>query len=277
VASATLALSASLVWGVADFVGGILVRRYAVLAVMAISHGAGLAVLAAIALADGAPLDRETVQLGLVAGIVGAVSLGAFYQATALGLISIASPLLAGGAVLAFGLAVAAGERPSMAGAVGATLVVAGVVLASLGEHAAAGGRRKALPYALAAPVALGFYMYLLGRASEAGGSVHAVLTSRISSVGLLVVLAVVLRPSFRADAGVLAATGIMGIVMAGSLVLFGLAAETGLISIAAILASASPIVTVLLARTFLGERLHGRQLAGVTLVLAGLFVVAAR
>ena len=65
---------------------------------------------------------------------------------------------------------------------------------------------------------------------------------------------------------------------MCGStaLVLFGYAASLGLISIATILASLYPIVTVLLAHLFVGERLRGFQLAGVALALGGVALVSA-
>ena len=60
------------------------------------------------------------------------------------------------------------------------------------------------------------------------------------------------------------------------ALVMFGYAASLGLISIATILASLYPIVTVLLAHLFVGERLRGFQLAGVALALGGVALVSA-
>ena len=92
----------------------------------------------------------------------------------------------------------------------------------------------------------------------------------------LLLVLALAVRSPFRVGRRGLAT--VIGIGASGSaaLVLFGYAASLGLISIATILASLYPIVTVLLAHLLLGERLRGFQLAGVALALGGVSLVTA-
>lgn len=153
-----------------------LARRFAVVAVIVLSQASEVAALAAVAALAGVSIDGDALELGLFAGLFGAVSLASFYQAMALGLMSVASPLLACGAVLAVGLAVAAGERPSELALLGAPLALTGVVLVSVHEHESGGMRRSSLGYALVAPLALGFYLFLLGRASDEGGSVSAVL-----------------------------------------------------------------------------------------------------
>ena len=71
--AAVLALCSSLVWGVADFVGGVLVRRHPVATISALSHATGLAGLGVVAGIMG--LDRTAFLLGLAAGGFGAASL----------------------------------------------------------------------------------------------------------------------------------------------------------------------------------------------------------
>jgi drug/metabolite transporter (DMT)-like permease len=274
VLAASLALSSSVLWGVCDFAGGILARRFAVVAVIVLSQVSGLAALAAVSALGGVSIDRHALELGLFAGLFGAVSLAAFYQAMVLGLMSVASPLLACGSVLAFGLAVAAGERPSELALLGAPLALAGAVLVSFHEHESGGARRSSLAYALIAPVGLGFYLFLLGRASDEGGSVSAVLGARLGSLAVLVLLALAVRPSFSIGIAAFAVVMLLGVVASGSLVLFAYAADLGLISIASILSSLYPLVTVLLAHAFLGERLRTAQLAGVSLALSGIVLV---
>ena len=274
--AASLALSSSVLWGVCDFVGGMLARRFAVVAVVLLSQVSGIAALAAVSAVAGVSLDGDGLRLGLLAGLFGAVSLAAFYQAMALGLMSVASPLLACGSVFAFALAVAAGERPSELALLGAPLALAGVVLVSFHEHESGGARRSSLAYALVAPVALGFYLFQLGRASDEGGSVSAVLGARLSSLTLFVLLALFVRPSFRMGRRGFSVVALVGIGASGALVLFGSAADLGLISVATILSSLYPVVTVLLAYAFVGERLRRVQLAGVSLALAGIALVTA-
>jgi drug/metabolite transporter (DMT)-like permease len=273
VTAAAIALCSSLLWGVADFFGGLLSRRHPVAAIAFLINGVGVIVLGVAAAVVGR-IDGDAATLGLAAGTFGAASGFAFYQAMALGMMSIASPLLACGSVLAFGLAVAGGERPSALALVGAATAVGGVVLASLAEHARGGQRRRALGFALTAPLGLGVYFYVLGRASDGGGSISAALGARVSSSLCLLALALWLQTSFRVGWPALRVISLVGIATGVSLLLFGYASDIGLISISSVLASLYPIATVGLAFFFAGERLTRTQLAGVPLALAGVVLV---
>jgi drug/metabolite transporter (DMT)-like permease len=274
VPAALLALCSSVVWGLTDFVGGSLVRRYPVATISVLSHGTGCAGVGLVVAIAG--FHGRAFLLGLAAGVFGAACLYTFYKAMSLGTMSIVSPLLSLGSVLAFALAVAGGERPTSLAVVGALVALGGAILASLGEHASGGDRRKALGWAFASPVALGFYLYLLARGANDGSSVSSVFGARASSSVLLLTLALAIRSPLRVGRTALATVVAIGACGATALVLFGYAASLGLISIATILASLYPIVTVLLAHLFMGERLRGLQLAGVALALAGVALVTA-
>lgn len=272
--AAILALCSSLVWGVTDFTGGSLVRRYPVATVSVLSHGTGFAGMGIVAAIAG--FHGKAFLVGASAGVFGAVSLFAFYKAMSLGTMSVVSPLLSLGSILAFGLAVAAGDRPSLLAVAGAVVALGGAILASHGEHASGGDRRTALGWALGSACAVGFYLYLLGRAADEGGSVSAVFGSRAVSASVLLVLALTLRAPLRLSRRAAAGVLMIGTSGAGALFLFGYAASLGLISIATILASLYPVVTVLLAHVFVGERLRGAQLVGVLLALGGVALVTA-
>jgi drug/metabolite transporter (DMT)-like permease len=273
-AAVLLALSASLVWGLTDFVGGRLVRRSPVATISLLSHATGFVGLGLAVVIAG--FHERAFLLGLAAGGFGAVSLFTFYKAMSLGTMSIVSPLLSLGSVLAFALAVVGGERPRSLAIVGALVALTGAVLASLGEHSSGGDRRRALGWALASPLALGFYLYLLARGASDGGSISAVFGGRAASSALLLIVAVALRSPFRIGRRGLATVVAIGVSGSSALVLFGYAASLGLISIATILASLYPIVTILLAHLLVGERLRGLQLAGVVLALGGVALVSA-
>jgi drug/metabolite transporter (DMT)-like permease len=274
VPAVVLALCSSIVWGVTDFVGGRLVRRHPVATISLLSHSSGFAGLGLAVTIAG--FHEKAFLLGVAAGGFGAVSLYTFYKAMSLGTMSIVSPLLSLGSVLAFALAVAGGERPSSLAVVGALVALAGAILASLGEHASGGDRRRALGWAFTSPVALGFYLYLLARGANDGGSISAVFGARATSSVLLLVLALAMRAPFRIGRRGLTTVVAIGASGSAALVLFGYAASLGLISIATILASLYPIMTVLLAHLILGERLRGFQLAGVALALGGVSLVTA-
>src|SRR5512135_963337 len=107
-----LGLSSSLCWGLADFLGGLQARRLTTLFVVAVSQAVGLlAVAGAVALAAGSP--PRLVQLGpaALAGVAGALGLGAFYRGLAIGTMSIVAPIASTGVVLPVVVGVMRGER----------------------------------------------------------------------------------------------------------------------------------------------------------------------
>jgi drug/metabolite transporter (DMT)-like permease len=272
--AAGLALSASFVWGVVDFVGGTLARRHPVATVALLGHATGLLALAVAVAFVG--VDERALLFGVAAGAFGSVAVFTFYKAMSLGKMSIASPLLACGSILAFAAAVAAGERPSILAVAGALIALLGAVLASLEEHASGGDRRAALVFSFASMVALGGYLFLLGRGSDGGGTFSAVLGARATSSSLLLVLVFSLGASLRIGWRAYGVLSLIGLGAAGAFLLYGFAADVGLISIASVLSSLYPVVTVVLAHVFLGERLGRVQLAGVPLVLVGIVLVTA-
>jgi drug/metabolite transporter (DMT)-like permease len=274
---ASLALTSSVLWGVCDFASGVLARRFAAVALVILFHAGGLAALAGVYALAGLSIDRHPLELGLVAGLFGAVSGVSFYRAMALGLISIVSPLLACGSVVAFVLAMASGERPSRLALIGAPLALAGVILVSFHEHESGSARRSSLAYALVAALALGIYLFLVGLGSDQGGSISAVLGARLGSLVVLVFLALVVRPSFLIGVPAFAVAMLIGVGATGALVLFAYAADLSQIAVASILLSTYPLVTILLAHAFLGERLVKAQVLGLFLAIGGVVLVTFR
>jgi drug/metabolite transporter (DMT)-like permease len=275
VISVAFAFLASILWGLSDFVGGILSRRFSVAAVALLTQTVGLVAAGVLVAAAGQTFDGQGVALGLVSGVSAAVSLSAFYKAMTIGQISLASPILACGSVIAFGLALAAGERPSTLAIFGSAMVIAGIVVTSLEERHDS-GRRDAFLLMILSAVGFGFSIYLLGRASGETGSVVAVFAQRITLCSLLLVVAIKVRPAFGLDWRSRFAVIGIGLGTTAAALLFGIAANRGLISIAAVVGSMYPLVTVVLARSLLSERFRGTQVIGIPLALFGVGLVAA-
>src|SRR5437763_767074 len=98
VLAAVLALSSSLLWGTADFAGGLLTRRRAVLAVLLVSQAGAVAVALVLLAASGGPGPRAAgVAWGVGSGLLGVAALAAFYRGLALGTMSIVAPVAATG------------------------------------------------------------------------------------------------------------------------------------------------------------------------------------
>jgi len=271
-----LALGSALAWGTADFLGGLLSRRVAVMAVTVWSQGAGFAALLIWLAVEGFHLDGRAFGLGALAGIGGGIGLASFYKALAVGTMSIVSPLAACGAVLPFGIALATGERPSALAIGGAIAALAGAVLASAEERRSEDpGRRRGAVLAVVAAVALGLFIYFLGLAGDEGETVSPLFGARVGSLSVLLLAVAVTRSSLRISRRNLAAAAAIGLIDSAANTLFVLASARGYLSIVSVLGSLYPVVTVLAAHVILSERISWPQRAGVALALGGVAVVA--
>ena len=273
-----LALAASLSWGIADFGGGIGTRRVQVVWVLVVSQLAGLALVGALALVtDPHPPSGRELAWGAFGGVMGAVGLGSFYRALAVGTMGIVGPISATGAIVPLAYGLARGERPSALQALGIVVAVAGVVAASLEPLPEGTGRKLATGVPLALLAALGFGSSILGlnRVSQAG-VVWGTLTLRLTVVPIVCLAALLVRPStarLRATLPILVAAGLFD---TGANLLYGASARHGLISVVSVLGSLYPVVLVVLARFVLAERIARPQLAGVAVALAGVALISA-
>jgi drug/metabolite transporter (DMT)-like permease len=273
-----LALAASLSWGVGDFLAGLSSRKLQVLTVLVVSQAAGLTSLAVIVAVRGnGPPEARYLVYASLAGIAGAVGLAALYRGLAVGSMSVVAPISATAAVIPVVGGVVTGERPSAAQGAGIALALGGVVLASREERPDGGGRGVAEGVGLALVAALGFglLLFALGEASEAD-ALWATLAMRTTSFSLLALAALILRPSFGVGRDQVPVLALIGILDAAGNALFALATTESLLSVAAVLAQLYPVVTVLLARVILGERISRPQQAGVVGAFAGIALITA-
>jgi drug/metabolite transporter (DMT)-like permease len=276
VAAIALALGASLAWGAADFGGGLLTRRFPVVAVAVVSQAAGFVALLVVAGVAGAPIDGHGFAIGLVAGAGGGLGLAAFYRALSVGTVSVVAPVAACGAIVPLVLSLAAGDDPRAVALVGAVVALAGAVMASLEERSAEDAdRRDAVALAGVAALLLGLFVFFLGRASQHGGALSALLGARTGSLSLLAVWAAATRTRIRLgrDARAVAGVGLMDVAANA---LFALASREGLLAIVSVLGSLYPVPTVVLAHVVLRERISTIQRAGVIVALLGVAMVAA-
>ena len=273
-----LALTASLSWGLGDFLAGLRTRRLPVVTVLVVSQAAGLTTIAlAVALRGAGPPDGRYLVFGSLAGVAGAVGLAALYRGLAVGPMSIVAPISGTAAVVPVVAGLVTGERPSAAQAAGIALAVVGVVLASRTRAAGGGnaGRAEGVGLALVAALAFGLLLVALGEASE-GDPYRGTLAMRGASFALLVLTALVLRPSFALRERDLPVLLLIGVLDTAGNALFAVATTKSLLALAAVLAQLYPVVTVLLARVILGERISRGQGIGVVSAFAGVALITA-
>jgi drug/metabolite transporter (DMT)-like permease len=254
-------------------------RRLPTVVVLFGQQLAGALIVAAIVVATAQALPSgRTVGLSLLAGLAGALALGTFYRALAIGTMSVVAPISASGVTLPVVVGIASGERPSALQAVGLVVTFAGVILVSREEQGEQEGARVSrLSIVLALVAALGFGLFFTLTDAVADDSVlWLLLLARCASIVVVGALLAARPPAVRprrSDLLPLAGIGALDLLATG---LYAVAMTEGLLSVVAVIGALYPVATILLARGLLKERLRRAQLAGVVLAFAGVAAVAA-
>jgi drug/metabolite transporter (DMT)-like permease len=278
-----LAIGSAVLYGAADFTGGLTTRRVGAIPVVVVSQASGLVLLALILplLPDASP-SRLDLVWGAVAGLTGGIGVALLYRALAIGIMAVVAPTTAVCAVaIPVVVSVLLGERPAPLALGGIALGILSIVLVSQQTAAqpkredpvSPGRRPSGVGTALASGVAIGFFFLSLAQTgSEAG--MWPLIASRGVSVMLFGTVAVAGRMSIRMPAGVAALAIVCGVIDMLANALYLLAARQGPLSIVVTLSSLYPASTVLLARVVLGERLNLWQILGVGCALAAVALI---
>jgi drug/metabolite transporter (DMT)-like permease len=280
--AAVLALASSVTWGLADFMGGLQSRRHALLAVLLVSQVVAL-VLVVVAVLAGADTGHDA---RATAWAVGGAALGlgalvAFYRALSIGTMSVVAPISATAvAIPVLAGILFSGERPGALQYAGIALAAGGVVLvARQAPDEDADTRRTgraAVGLAIIAAIGFGSFFASVDRAEETADVAWVLLVQRSVDVGLLLAACAIVRPHVPRAPAALAAIAAIGVFDLLANLLFILATGRGLLSVVGVLGSLYPVVTVILARFVLAERISRTQGAGVVVTLLGVVALAA-
>jgi drug/metabolite transporter (DMT)-like permease len=274
---ALFALATSLLWGLADFGGGLLTRRTPALTVVVVSQSIAAVVLGAIVVVTGAWSEAgPQLWFAFAAGLAGPVALLSFYKALALGPMGVVSPLGSLGVAVPISVGLFLGERPGMIQVAGIAVAVVGVVLAGGPQLKGAPVQRQAILLTLLAALGFGTVFALIAEASSTvTGLFLALFVQRVTNVAAGgAALLVSVRRGNRALPeggflwGSLPALAFVGLADVAANGTYSVAAQHGPVTVAAVLASLYPVVTALAARGFLSERLRAIQAAGAGLAL---------
>ena len=268
-----------MLYGAADFVGGLTARRISTITTVLLSQVAGLLVLVLIVIASPwSGIARSDVVWGMGAGIAGGVGVGLLYRALAIGAMAIVAPMTAICAVAIPSLAEwLGGARLPLRSGVGMALALAAIVLVSQGPRDEAGHGRTRIPpgvgTAFVSGIAIGAFFLALSRTSPSAG-LWPLFIARTSSVLLFSMIALVTRTTLHAPArvGMLAAFG--GVLDMLANAVYVIATRGGSLSLIVTLASLYPASTVILARFILGERMTHAQTVGVVCALVAVVLI---
>ena len=288
-----LALAAAVLYGTADFLGGVASRRVSVFAVLAMTVPAGAMVVVAVALLGEAPWLGGLFGSGLgspaslggwgavgwaaASGVCGTSGLIAFYAGFATAPISVVAPVAAlVSTVLPVGIALLGGERLTAGMVAGGLICLLAIVLVSMPPgRAGSGSRLRGLGYGIAAGAGFGLFFLFLKNAGQSG-VLWPVAVSR--TAGTLVAFGIALvtrtRPWRCASGRTVVIALVSGAVDAAANVCYVLATRVGLFGLAVVITALYPGMTVLLARWLLGERMRGLQRAGLLLAAIGVVLL---
>ena len=272
IAGVAAGIFSALSFGAGDFAGAVASRRAGALVVVAGAHGIGLVVLLVAAIIFRPPFpDGAGIGLGLLAGVAGMLGLAALYRGMSLGSMGLVTALSGSGS-LAIPLAAGA-----MLGQSVGPWQLAGVGCAAAAAVAASGASRTelgqlALLLAGAAAVAFGTWYVLIDLAAAAGDPLWALVMSRAASSGLAAAVAFGRWGGTAFPLRIVAAAGIFDV---GGNALFVVAGDTLPVGLAAALTGMYPVVTMLLARVLLGERLPRLGQLGVLLAILGVVLIS--
>ncbi len=279
-----LAIGSAVLYGAADFTGGLVTRRIATIPVVLLSQASGLVFLALmLPLLPGAAPSRSDLLWGAGAGLTGGIGVALLYRGLAIGRMAVVAPTTAVCAVvIPVAVSVLLGERPAQLALAGIALGLVSILLVSRhqggagpegsGQVSSPSGR-TGLGIAFASGIAIGLFLLSLAQTGFDAG-LWPILVARFVSVTLFGVMAIVGRQSIRMPAGSAALTTFCGIIDMLANVLYLLAVRQGQLSLVVTLASLYPASTVLLARVILRERLNPWQISGVGCALAAIVLI---
>ena len=267
-----LGLAAALLYGGADFGGGLLSRRLGSVRVNVLGCTAAAALsLVALAVVPSGPPTLRALGWGLAAGIGGGIGTLMLYRGLARGQMSVVGPVSAvGAAVLPAIAGLAMGQRLQPLAAAGVVLALPAIALvAGVGR---AGRLRSGFGDGLAAGAAFGVLFIGLAQAGPHAG-LWPIASEQVSSAVIVLGVAIAAREPLQVgvrSAGLPVLVGLGGMI---ATLLFFFATQSGTLATVAILTSLYPGVTVVLARIILHERFSLAQRTG--LGLAAIAVVA--
>jgi drug/metabolite transporter (DMT)-like permease len=277
-------LASALVYGAADFFGGMASKRLSPVRVVAVSAIVGLALLLVFSLFVEGRMSPEAALWGALSGVAGSMAILTLYAALAIGPMSILSPLTAViSAIVPLTWGLLQGERLSLLGYIALGIALVAVVLVGfVPEKGAVRPRLRGVVYAVVSGVLIGVLLILLDRAPEDSGLIPLVF-NRMSYLVILwaivLVLWIVARakdspagPPLRPVLWLVVGAGIAD-SLANTLLIIGF--RLGDLSVVAVLVALYPAGTIALAAIVLKERIAAVQWIGLGLALVAAAMLA--
>lgn len=284
-----IGLASALVFGAADFLGGLAAKRMSAILTTAIGAATGLVILIAALPLLGGRVSSEAVVLGALSGVAGAVAIGLLYACLAIGPMSILSPLTAVvSAIVPLTAGLIRGEQLGTLGLVAIGLALVAVVLVGfVPEKGAVRPSLKGILMATGSGAGIGAFLIIIDLTPDDSGLVPLVANRAVNAAlmfGAVAVIALVARArrggadvaatptAWRTALALAIGCGILDI-LANIGLLIGL--RLGELSVLSVLIALYPAGTIILAAIVLRERIAPVQYAGLALALTASAMLA--
>ena len=274
------ALGSAVAYGLSDFIGGLASRRTTAWPVATTAALGGLAGALVLALAfPGEPTTADLVW-GAVSGLGSGAGSVFLYRGFATGRMAVVAPVSAvGAAVVPVVVGLATGERPSALVGIGILVALPGIWLVARMPDSGTGTGTDELTGGLVdgllAGLGFGLLFVALGQVPDGAGFWPLGLGQSVTLITVCL-LAMALRQSWRPTAASEWWGVVAGLVASAAVLMFLLATQTGLLTVAAVLTSLYPAFTILLAALVLREHVYRVQGAGLVLCGVAVALVAA-
>lgn len=276
-----LGVTGALIYGGADFFGGLAARRSSTLLVTFGVALVGLVGLLTASVFVPATSSADAWIYGAASGLAGGIGIGLLYGSLAIGPMSILSPTTAFiSAIVPVSVGLSLGEGGGTTFFIAIALALVAVVLVGfVPEQGAVRPRPLGILMAVGSGTFIGFTVILINM-TPADSGIIPLVANRIASstlLGLAVVGVVIYRISRRATPrlpgltqlgpvwGIVVAAGVFD-VLANVVVLYGL--RIGELSVMSVLIALYPAGTIMLASVVLRERIATVQWFGLGLAL---------
>lgn len=287
-----LGLAAACFWGLTDIAAALAGRRFGSLPTLAFAQLVSVLVLLGVALiTEGRlPIVPAAVPIAIALGLLGSIGYVAFFAALRIGPVSVVSPTVAayGGLVVVLAVVIL-GETIRPAQWLGTGFATVGIVLAGFHFRESIRGTRPVSRGVLLAVVALLCFAVLIVGSSgpiRQFGWLQVTFVQRVANCAmawLLLLVTRTIRPRgsetllHHAEASTRSGFGIVllvGLLDVGGLIVFAIGLQVSLAWLVGLASSFAPVVAVLVAVGFLGERLRPIQWIGLLAIVAGLVLV---
>jgi len=277
--------SSALIFGAADFLGGLAARRMSAVLTTAIAATTGLIAFTLALPLLGGTWSSDAVLLGAASGVAGAVAIGLLYASLAIGPMSILSPLTAVAAAivpLTYGLI--GGERLGPIGYVALAIALVAIVLVGfVPEKNAVRPSLRGMTMAIGSGIAIGVFLILIDATPDESGLVPLVVNRATNSTIMFTLVGVLAIIAWRRGSGPAHGVWRSGLLLAvGGGVLDAIAnaglllgVRLGELSVMAVLTALYPAGTIILAAIVLKERIGWLQYVGLVLGIAAAAMLA--